>query len=416
MDSLNPVYWFYQTLGLLCALPVILLCSFKGRHGRYWSDRLGFSLAGGGNPLWLHGASVGEVKSALAIITAALTIKPNLRFVLSVGTPSGLKLAKSLTINLKDSLQIMAQPLDFLGSAGRSFDRVNPRALILVETEIWPGLIRSALARQIPVLLVSGRLSARSVGRYSLARKFFHSLFSNFSLAAVISKDDQNRFISLGCPVEKTMVLGNPKFDPLIDIAQTHKAEYPNRIPQQILAASTHKGEEEQILKIIKSLQTKPNLILAPRHPQRALEVLELSKNMGFSSSLFSQNQPTPVVVVDGLGYLYDLYPQCNIAIIGGSFLKGAGHNPLEPAAFGRPVIFGPCMSSFKEPAQALVAEGGAVMATIEDLYPLLTDWLENPDKQKNFGLAGKNYLANLEKVAPRLANIILEKATDKHE
>ncbi|MDR1655965.1 MAG: hypothetical protein LBT47_00200 [Deltaproteobacteria bacterium] len=459
--------WAYRTLGYLALGPALFWPTLKGRFGGSWSDRLGFTLCGGQKPLWVHAASVGEAASGLAVL-AALTGQgyagPKL---LTVGTPAGLNYAgarlwpgqKIYDFQFPNSacpaglpteygdVQLAAPPLDFWGSPARFLDRVEPRALVIVETEIWPELVYQCSQRSIPLIIVSGRMSERSFNRYQKISSFIEGLLKSFDLICAISQTDGDRFKTLGASPDRTLVIGSPKFDALIKTAQTFLSTLsgPNELltdgsvqhltelnsetildasapelpaqPQLIVCGSTHEGEEELILKAIKNLGPQNiRLVLAPRHLIRTAEVLSIATAAGFKAKLYSETkvlaEPFEVetaVVLDQVGVLADLYAQADLAVVGGSLLQGAGHNPMEPAACGRPIVFGPFMSSFKTEAESLVAVGAAVQTTSEGLESVLKAFLDDPPLARRAGLLAAKHMAALTPVAPKLAQLVLE-------
>jgi 3-deoxy-D-manno-octulosonic-acid transferase len=389
---------------------------------------------------------VGEAKSALAIAEALWAQGYSSPMVLSVGTPAGLKFAQQ---ELPSKIQLMAPPLDFWGAPGRCLDRLNPRALVIIETEIWPELINQCHLRGIPVMVISGRLSAKSSQGYQKIRFLIAPILSSISLLAAISGDDKDRFVDLGANPTRSCVLGSPKFDSLIRQA---RAELENRKnseglkgtdglkeaadvslakgsqakpaedyqePQNqptIAAGSTHFGEEELVMSAIKELAPlKPNLLLAPRHLTRINQIQAIAAVMGFKAAVFSQCSTenlflnAQVVIVDSMGVLASLYRRADLVLVGGSFFKGAGHNPLEPAVFGKPVIFGPHMSSFKSEAQSLLACGAAVQAEPDGLSEAINRFLTDQNLAKRAGMAGLSHLASLKPVAPVLARAVLD-------
>jgi 3-deoxy-D-manno-octulosonic-acid transferase len=455
VDPLIFFHGIYQGVGGLLAIPAVFTAALSGRHGGQWLDRLGYVVAGGGKPLWLHASSVGEAGSAIKLISSLREILPDQKYVLSLGTPAGLKYATGI---LEDDplVQLIAAPLDFWGSPGRALDRMDPKALILMEAEVWPGLIRKCHKRKIPIILASGRVSEKSKKRYELIRPFFRQLFDFMDLITVISQEDELRLKNLGVDPEKIIVMGNPKYDGLIKLAREDaQAEADLGPPLLIVAGSTHPGEEEiiisSVLKLLvnsavkKSGGTQPasaapsaspaspssspsspaseapggdppapvKLIIAPRHVERAVKILDLAERSGFSAKLISDpeiplEELPEISVVSVLGKLSDFYKKANVAIVGGSFVAGcSGHNPLEPAALGKPVIFGPNMESFSEPAGALMNVGAAKMCLPQDLLNVLVQITENPDRSKAYGRIGQEAVAKRTLVGPVIAKAI---------
>jgi 3-deoxy-D-manno-octulosonic-acid transferase len=420
VDSLTVFHALYQALGAVAAVPLAAAYALAGRYGGRWGDRLGYPIAGGRKPVWLHAASVGEAKSAILLAQALQKIRPDGDFLISVGTPQGLAFAEKKLAG-QESFQIMAPPLDVWGAPGRTFARVEPRALILVETELWPGLIRRAKSLGVPLFLAAGRLSAKSLGRYLKLKFFFRDLLESFDLIAPISKEDEARFLELGAPPERLEALGNPKHDDLILLAQGPPPPPTSLSPPfLVVAGSTHPGEEEIILNALLKLllnhsipappaATPVKMIIAPRHPQRAGAVTLLARRLGFKASIVnSPETPTDALpeigVVSQMGILPAFYLKADLTIVGGSFVEGQGHNPLEPAALGRASAFGPYMSSFSGPARTLMDAAACKMVPPVNLANILTHFLAVPAFAREAGLRGRQAVAALPLAAPLLA------------
>jgi 3-deoxy-D-manno-octulosonic-acid transferase len=403
----------YQFFGGLAAAPAFLWLTCKGRFGTRWADRLGYTLAGGQKRLWFHGASVGEAQSALSIINSMADIFPQEKYVLSVGTPAGIKRAQSLVAD-PHQIQVIAPPVDFYGSPGRALNRIDPRALIIVETELWPGLIRAALKRNLPVLVLAGRLSQKSLAGYKKIRSFLKPLISQLAVIAAITETDRERFLEIGAQPERTVVMGNPKFDSLAERAclKNYVTERPLGT-KIIVAGSTEESEEQLIVNAWQDqARPRPRLVLAPRHLGRVPDILEMVKKQNLSVRLFSENQgfnwesEPDIIILDVLGVLAGLYAVASLAIIGGSFYCGQGHNPLEPAVYGCPVIFGPHMSSFWTEARDLVEVKAAKTVPPSDLSGALAIWLALGEKHLA-GQAGQDLLADRAPVGPKLAKLV---------
>jgi 3-deoxy-D-manno-octulosonic-acid transferase len=437
--------WSYRVLGALALPAALVLPVLRGRFGLRWGDRLGYTLCGGSEPVWIHGASVGETRSAVLLLSALRDLEPDLPATLTSGTPAGLmflerelerRAAKTKT-GPDDRTQIAAPPLDFWGAPGRYLDRLGPRVLVLIETEIWPELIHQCHRRGIGVVMLSARLSERSHRRLRRLKGVFGSVLRQISLIATIGRQDLERFLDLGCDPDKVFAAGSPKFDDLIGQARKNLARFADSDargregekgekgkndpagadggPPVILAGSTHPGEEAVILRAFGELEPgAARLALAPRHLERVPEALGLVRDLGLVPLLHSEAGtlaagPNEVVVVDRMGLLADLYRQADVALVGGSFLEGAGHNPLEPAACGVPVVFGPHMSSFQAEARILLDAGAAQQSPPALLGAALSRYLGDPGLAGRSGLSGLKALAALEPAGPVLARILLD-------
>lgn len=430
MDPLVKSGWLlYQLLINAGGPPLAALASLKGRFGGRWRERLGLikPFEKSVPRVIFHAASVGEARSAAVVIRAFLARQAEAEVIFSVSTPAGLETAGEIFHHEK-RVRVLAAPLDFWGAAGRFVRAVRPRALIIWETELWPNFIAGAKNSGAPVILAAARLSDRSFKRYRRVGSFMADLLSRFELIAPAGLHEERLFLRLGAPPEKMRVLGNPKFDGLIGEAESEnfsdrQAQWRGRLwgsdpPGRLLVAgSTHRGEEELLLKAFSGLKKKfpgLKLILAPRHLSRAPEVLELAKACSARPASCSPGRPlfekSEVIVLDSLGQLLALYGLAEIALVGGSFRPGlSGHNPLEPASLARPIVFGPHMSSFSLEAGGLLGCGGAIQSSPEDLEQRLNYWLEKPEAAREAGRAAYNYLAGRPPAAPALAGAIAD-------
>jgi 3-deoxy-D-manno-octulosonic-acid transferase len=437
VDALS--LFLYRALGALALAPALALPVLRGRFGARWGDRLGYTLAGGGRPLWLHGSSVGEAGSCLQLLQALRELGLAAPAVVSAATPAGLSFLEARLQNPRGATerpapslargspgpygrtQIAAPPLDFLGAPGRFLDRLDPLALLVIETEIWPELFLQCHRRGVPVLLVSARLSRRSHRRMSFFRGFLGGVLKDVSLVAAIGRPDLGRLVDLGVRPELAALSGSPKFDRLIAQARATlsapsgpSSRGPAARPL-VLAGSTHPGEEELILDACLGLPAPgADLAIAPRHLGRVPAILGLARSRGLVARTFSETGslsagPGSVAVIDQMGRLSGLYRECDLAIVGGSFLSGSGHNPLEPAAAGKPVIYGPHMSSFRAEAEELESLGAAKAVPPGLLPAAMADLLSRPDQARRAGRAGLELLAARPPVAPRLARAIME-------
>ena len=355
-----------------------------------------------------------------------MAARPAADIYLSAGTPAGLARAADFQAG-EPRVRIMAVPLDFWGATGRMTARLKPEALIILETELWPNLIRAAQIQGAKLIMASARLSDRSFRRYRLIRPFMAGLLAGFDLIAAAGPRERELFSALGAPEERLAVLGNPKFDRLLSQAAgpDFKAltdELRTRLWGEassgplVVAGSTHPGEEELLVKAAVGLWPgRPDLrmVLAPRHVGRAPGVAAQIRNRGLTVALSEENGPlfprAQVVVVESLGRLSAFYALATVAVVGGSFRPGqGGHNPLEPAALARPVIFGPHMASFSAEAKGLTESGGSRTSRPETLADDLALWLDDPALAQAAGRAARNFLAARPPAGPALASSIL--------
>ncbi|HTB91111.1 MAG TPA: lipid IV(A) 3-deoxy-D-manno-octulosonic acid transferase [Steroidobacteraceae bacterium] len=410
-----------------CAVPfayaAILWRALSDRQ--YWqglAERLGFGAALPAPSIWLHAVSLGEMSAAAPLLRALRLRFPEIPLVVTTATPAGRARAAAL---IEGGADIRFLPYDTPGSVRRFLKRVRPRAAIIMETELWPNLLRECERRGIPVLLASARLSAKSVTQYRRFGSLFAGVFSKNLLVAAQSAEDAERFRSIGAAAERTVVVGNVKFDVSVDaaIAEAGRAlrvAYAGTRPVWI-AGSTHAGEEEQLLDAhALLLASTPNavLLLVPRHKDRFAGVAELLARRGvkfarrsrMASGAEAPQLPSdaPVLLVDTVGELATLYASADVAFVGGSLVPTGGHNLLEPAALGLPVLTGPSYFNGKEIAQLLLARGAALeVKNAPDLAAVLQRLLAAPDMREPIGAVGKEIIAeNRGSVAKLLALI----------
>jgi 3-deoxy-D-manno-octulosonic-acid transferase len=405
------------------ALAAILWRALSDRQ--YWeglAERLGFGAALPAPSIWLHAVSLGEMSAAAPLLRVLRLRFPEIPLVVTTATPAGRARAAAL---FADGADIRFLPYDTPGSVRRFLERIRPRAAIIMETELWPNLLRECERGGIPVLLASARLSANSVTQYRRFGGLFARVFSKNLLVAAQSAEDAERFRSIGAAAERTVVVGNVKFDVEVDagIAQEGRAlrtAYAATRPVWI-AGSTHAGEEEQLLDAhALLLASTPNavLLLVPRHKDRFAGVAELLARRGvkfarrsrMASGAEAPQLPSdaPVLLVDTVGELATLYASADVAFVGGSLVPTGGHNLLEPAALGLPVLTGPSYFNAKEIAQLLLARGAALeVKSAADLAAVLQRLLAQPAASEQIGAIGKEIIAaNRGSVAKLLALI----------
>ncbi len=373
------IYWIYNTfLALLLPLllPYLLLRVRKGsRLSRGLGERLGFlgtKRPGSGEcPIWFHASSVGEVSMTLPLIHAVRERFPGYRLFVSTMTETAQEAAKRL---LDSQTTIFFLPLDFPSTVSRVLRGLTPRALFIAETEIWPNLLYQSRKRGIPVVLFNGRISDRSFETYRRFRFFFREVLQGVAAFGMQSDRDAERIVEIGAPQDRVAITGNIKFDrPAPHIPEEVKRTIRNSLGlgqerPVFVAGSTHGGEEEIILQAFKQLKRiEPSLvlILAPRHLERVGEIIAILEG-GQSSWIRKSQMPKQgfmgdVVLLDTMGELERIYSISTLVFVGKSLVPGGGQNILEPAAFGKPVIFGPHMENFREIARAMKAEGGGI-------------------------------------------------------
>lgn len=371
-------------------------------------------------PLWLHAVSVGEVQSAAPFLRRARRAGCESPVVLSTVTPTGREMAFRLAGDLFQ--RHVYYPWDVPHIVERALDAVRPGAYMAFETEIWPGFLKSLKRRGIPAVLVNARFSERSFVRCRKWPSIWRRAYDLFGLILVRAEDDMERFLTLGLPEEKLVLVGDCKVDALLDRrdgADLSPYESLRRAGAPLfLAGSTHEGEEIPVLQAFAQVRRscpEARLILAPRHPERASEVLGQAENAGFSTGLFSgKPQDWSILVVDRVGVLFDLYGIADGAFVGGSFAPRGGQNILEPACWGVPLQHGPHMEDFAKADGELIELGAAHV--VQDSPELAAKWLEclKPETRQRAVQAGRDYFSR-RGGASSLAWSLAEKHIEDH-
>jgi 3-deoxy-D-manno-octulosonic-acid transferase len=400
---MRTVFWgLYQLAtgaALLTAGPFLLarrgshyLPTLPGRLGR----AAGAARVTGG--LWLHAVSVGEVGVAA---TLARALPPQLPLLVTTVTPTGQARASAVFSSEGPPggrpADIAYLPFDLGFAVRRFYDRFAPRALVLVEGDYWPLVLREARRRGLPVAVVNGRVGDRSFARLRRLRPVLGPLFAGIDRFGVQTEDDRARLMALGIAPERITVTGNLKYESpepprKPELEETLRALAAGR--PLLLAGSTMAGEEEQVLEAhtIAGGGTRALLVLAPRHPERWNEVEALLAARGVAavrrSGLSSTPRPAPdVILLDSLGELASLYRLATAAFIGGTLVPTGGHNPLEPARFGVPVAVGPSMHNFREMAEQLDrAAAWRRAADARALGEIWKEWLDDPAAAREQG------------------------------
>lgn len=358
-----------------CAVPFILLrLLVRARkapaYRHRWAERFAlYSQAKKSDVIWFHAVSVGETEAVFPLVEHVLRQYPDHPVLLTTTTPTGSERAKSV---LGGQVLHVYLPYDLPGCVGRFFDWFTPALAVIVETEIWPNLYRKCGKASIPLAIINARISERSARGYRKLKSLTAETLENVSLIAAQTDDDASRFRDLGADPQKIIVCGNIKFDyrmpgGLIEQGAEIRRKFYRR-KRVWIAASTHEGEDEQILRAFtKVLSSAPDtlLLLVPRHPERFKNVAGLCIRHGFKVKFRSEKQicdlATDVYLVDTLGELKLFYATADVSFVGGSLVATGGHNILEPAAVGLPVIFGPHMFNFKKIAELFLESGAAV-------------------------------------------------------
>jgi 3-deoxy-D-manno-octulosonic-acid transferase len=398
--------FIYNVLIYLAAPAAILMHLWRGLRDPSYRDRLGERFGFGpvldAHPIWIHAVSVGEVQAAEALVRQLLARHPPVPLLLTTVTPTGATRARQLFGN---SVLLRYVPFDLPGSVRRFFDRVRPRLAMILETELWPNLYAECGRRGVPLVLASARISPRSVGRYRRMVPLFRQALSHGIVIAAQSAVDAERFRSIGAAPERTHVTGNIKFDfqPLPEIEERGaRWRELNASGRQVwVAGSTHEGEEETILDAHRRVLVRfPDalLLLVPRHPQRFDAVRELLNRRGESYANRSAGLAIPagatVMLGDTMGELMMFYAAADVAFVGGSLVPIGGHNLLEPASLGRPVLTGPHNFNSEAVAELLLEAGAArIVKDAGQLAEGVAELMDDAGLRATMGAAGRAVL-----------------------
>jgi 3-deoxy-D-manno-octulosonic-acid transferase len=359
----------------------------------------------GEESIWIHAVSVGEALTARALAADLKARYPRLRLYLSTTTIAGQQVARR---SLPQVDAVFYFPFDWAFIVRRTLSIVRPRLFVMMETEIWPNLLRVCRARGVKTVLINGRISSKSYPRYRAIRPFFRRVLADVDRFCMQSEESARRLIDLGADPARVSITGSLKFDSLempTVVAHGKPRERvlrffrlsPHRVV--VVAGSTVKGEETPVLRAFARLKaTMPSAlaILAPRQPQRFGEVERLARDAGFAtvrrSDLPIDAEPrADVVVLDTIGELAQLYQLATVVFVGGSLVDHGGHNILEPAIFGKPIVFGPHMRNFKEIAETFIGNGAAVQVPSErELDETMLTLVTDPVRRARLGAAAR--------------------------
>lgn len=421
------LYSVAMVAGSLLLLPFFLLRSLAGKETfNHLRERFGGSHQSGDpdpppGSIWIHAASVGEVQVARLLITRLRERVPDRRIVLSVTTQTGRSVArKSIGSEVADLFYF---PLDFRFAVRRALRRIRPVMFIAIETEIWPQFLRECRRFGIHYGIVNGRISRKSFGRYRLIRPLLAPGLSGMSFLFMQSEKEAERIQALGAPAHRIRITGNLKSDFSPNEPERNRLRKYFGVGKEdpvFVAGSTAPGEERILLRAFREARERIpllRLILAPRHPERFDEVFQLLQEeripaLRRTDRRYTVGEPWEVFLLDSLGELPHVYGLATVAFVGGSLVPKGGHNPVEPAAWGKPVLFGPYMENFQPIARELQETGGALLVTgWEDLRSALLRLLVDPETYRQAAAGAKRWADRhrgaLEKTCQNLAGIL---------
>jgi len=408
-----PMHTVYSVVIVLLFLAVSPYFVYQAvRYRKYVGNlrqRLGYLPASfnfdGDESIWIHAVSVGEVLTARALLPQLRERYPRLRIFLSTTTMTGQQVARE---NLQYADEVFYFPLDLPPIVRRTMRLVKPRIFIMMETEIWPNLLRACRRAGVSTVLINGRISSRSFPRYRLAKRFFRRVLDDVDRFCMQSDESARRIVAIGADRQRVSVTGSLKFDSLDtpvsaagDRGRHRVLRYfrVNAARPVVIAASTLKGEEEAVLEAFGRVRANRGdalLIIAPRKPERFDEVERLGRRAGWRlarrTELPVDAEPkVDVVVLDTIGELAHLYEIATVVFVGGSLVDAGGHNILEPAIYGKPIVFGPHMHNFAEIAGMFLEKGGAIQVRSgAELEAVLVELLSDPVRRASLGAAAR--------------------------
>ena len=386
----------------------------RARFGLY--DGLPAGLEG--PRIWLHGASAGDILGLVPIVRELKALRPDARVIISAITDSGASMARQRLVPQGLAQLVTFLPYDLPGACRRAIAALQPHVLVLEYTELWPQLIEAAAQAGVKLALTNGRLGPRNVPRYRLLFRLAGNLLERFDVLMMRADDEAERALQLGAPRDRVHVTGNTKFDAL---AVSVPASEDVALRQALalggerlwVCGSTHEGEEGGLLHVFSLLQREHpdlRLLIAPRYIERAHRVLALARSMGLRARLRSEpGGKDPVIVLDTIGELVRAYQLATMVFVGGSFGRRGGQNILEPAACGKPVLFGPRMENFQDSVQVLVGRGGLQVKDPVALLRLMRDLLARPEEIRKLGELARDAVSSVRGASARDARLIAE-------
>ena len=413
----------YSLLLYLLTPLVLLRLAWRGirapAYWRRWSERFAWLPAQEAVPrIWIHAVSVGETQAALPLVQALRERHPDYRLLITTTTPTGSARVRAL---FGDGVEHVYLPYDLPGAARRFLATFQPALALIMETELWPNLFHACRRRDIPLLVLNARLSERSWRGYRRVAALARATLVDITWLAAQGEADARRFVSLGADPTRVRVCGSIKFDLHLPASLREEAEVLRRafgVERPVwIAASTHEGEDEQVLEAFRRLRAAdahPHalLMLVPRHPERFPAVANLCRAAGHTLVTRSSGDPcgpdTDIYLGDTMGELPMLMAAADVVFMGGSLVPTGGHNMLEAAALGLPVVFGPHVFNFDEISARLVAAGAArQVRDAAELAAVITQWLADANARHETGVRGRAFVEENRGARERLLALI---------
>jgi 3-deoxy-D-manno-octulosonic-acid transferase len=368
--------------------------------------------------VWLHGASAGDVLGLVPIVRELKKLRPDARVLVSAITDSGASMAEQRLIasGLADAVTFL--PYDLPGACRRAIAALHPDVLVLEYTELWPQLIHAASRAGVRLAMTNGRIAPENLVRYRALFALAGNLLQRFDVLMMRADDEAERALQLGAPRDRLHVTGNTKFDALaVSVPDGEDRALRDAIALRDerlwVCGSTHEGEEAPILEVYAALRREfadLRLVVAPRYVERSARVLALARERGLPSRLRSEpGAGEAVVVLDTIGELVRVYQLATVVFVGGSFTSRGGQNILEPAACGKPVLFGPRMENFQDSVQVLVGRGGLQVRDPAALLRILRDLLARPEELRTLGQLARDAVSAVRGASARDARLIAD-------
>ncbi|MBR4695113.1 MAG: 3-deoxy-D-manno-octulosonic acid transferase, partial [Selenomonadaceae bacterium] len=428
----------YNIAAIVLVIPILLIFLVRATRERGFLERIRQSVFGifpphaldkveKKNCIWVHAASVGEIVATSPLIKEFRREFPKSPILVSVVTTSGYEMANRI---IKDADSIIYYPLDFPWIAGRVLRRIHPRVFLPVETEMWPNFLKTARELKVPVMMVNGRISDKSVKRYKYLRSMLSDMIGTMTKFAMQSPIDADYIKRLGAPPELVTITGNTKFDQTYtDVSPEEKRQILEEMGLAgndgiFLAGSTHRGEEQFVLqafRVLRESHPAAKLVIAPRELLRTMEVTHICKSAGFQVATRTDLQEHPatghdIVILNTIGELGKVYSIGDVIYVGGSLISHGGHNILEPAAHGKAIIVGYNMFNFKD-THALFTKRNACITVkdAEELSEKVAKLFNDPQERRRMEQETLD-IVNENKGAARKSAVILRDMLEEYE
>mgnify|MGYP006086317415 CR=1 FL=1 len=386
----------------------VIYCAFRRKSGALFIlERLGLKkIKNNRENIWIHAASLGETKIAILLYKKLSQTDKNLNFLITTTTSSSYELIKSLEGNIKHCYM----PIDWFFTIKAFIKRARPSICILIETEIWPNLIKQCKKVKIPTTIVNARLSKKTTGANTLVKNIYHEILPDISKIYCKTNEEESNYIKLGADPNKISVLGNLKLIP-----QEDSSDYENIIGKKyVLAASTHRGEERQIItEWLKMKERKILLVIVPRHPERLGDILSDIPLDMVDISIRSKEEPitsrTQIYIADTYGELDGLMKYCEFVFMGGSLVDHGGQNFIEAANQGKSIIVGPYMYNFISETEEFLQKNSMIMVkSSESLKHVFEKLIKSRQRRELFGNNAKKLILSKSGIIDKYCQSIL--------